>query len=100
MARRIVPKKRGRTSDSNAPLQITIIGGLPGYEQLDTRLTTITDTGQTRRIRVLGGLPDVLQGLLMTAEERAAHDDRVYASIFGGSPNDQLLAGMPTKEQP
>lgn len=101
MARKIVPKRRGRTVESNAPLTIVIEGGLPGGESLDTRLSVLNDTGNLRRIRVLGGLPNVLQGMLMTPEQRKEHDDQTYKAVFGGSLNYQPApaAPTPTKEQ-
>lgn len=86
MARKIVPKRRGRVVESNAPLTITISGGMVGNDHLDTRLSVINDTGQVRRIRVLGGLSeDGLQGERMTPEQRQEHDERTYAAIFGGN---------------
>jgi hypothetical protein len=85
MARRIVPRKRGATTDANGPLTINLHGGAgPGVSEVTTYLTVISDSGRPRRVRVLGGLPDELAGNRMTDEERTEYDNRVYNAVFGG----------------
>ena len=59
MRRFVHRRKRVAVDDPNAALSITIVGGPPpGHPEQILRFTT--DNG--RRVTVVGGLPDILEG--------------------------------------
>lgn len=75
--------------DTNAIIEVTVSGGLPVESDPEgsSRVTKHV-TAEGKRVRVTGGLPDVLMGELMTPEQRKEHDDRMHAGVHG-------LAGKP-----
>lgn len=102
MARRIVPRKHGRTTGiDNSPITLAVHGGITDEvnQQLDVSRQMFGDDGSLRRLRVIGGLPDELAGERMSAEERAAYDKRMYGAIFGGSHKHTSAVSAPDEEQ-
>ncbi|RZF29961.1 hypothetical protein EVC45_10205 [Paraburkholderia sp. UYCP14C] len=72
--------------DLNSVLEVTMTGGLPADDPMAVEAAQaihrhVTSEGQ--RVRVIGGLPDGLQGEQWTAEQRQQHDDEHYARAFG-----------------
>jgi hypothetical protein len=89
MARQLVPKKALRAQDveGTSLLELNVSGGqAEGVGELRARLEVLVpEIGCKRRVYVRGGLLNELAGESMTAEERKAYNDQVYAAIFGNT---------------
>lgn len=84
--RKFVLRPRKGMPDTG-PITISVSGGLtqddPNAEEAAQQVRKLVADG--RRVKVVGGLPDVLQGELMTPEQRKEFDDRQYAAAHGQS---------------
>jgi len=84
--RKFVLRPRKGMPDTG-PITISVSGGLPqddpNAEEAAQQVRKLVADG--RRVTIYGGLPDVLQGELMTPEQRKAHDDAQYAAAHGQS---------------
>ncbi len=89
--------RRVRAGELNGVIEVVVSGGLPvdADPEAPTRITKHRTT-EGKRVRVTGGLPDVLQGELMTPEQRKLHDDQQYAAAHGQSGT--LGTGFASKE--
>lgn len=76
--------RRVRAGELAGVIEVIVTGGLPVDTDPDaSNRVTKHLAADGRRVKLIGGLPDVLMGETMSAEQRKAHDDATYCAVMG-----------------